>query len=102
MSIMHPLRPGKAARGLLALILLLAGCASVPYQEMSDARQAIDAARRVIDDTPEPRGLVQEAEVELGRAETHLRAREYEAARATAEKAKELAIEARERAEEGD
>lgn len=99
---MHPLRPGKAARGLLALILLLAGCASIPYQEMSDARQAIDAAQRVVEDTPESRGLVQEAEAELGRAEAHLQAREYDAARATAEKAKALAIEARERAEDGD
>lgn len=98
---MHPLRPGKAARGLLALILLLAGCASVPYQEMSDARQAIDEARRVVEDAPEPRRLVNEAEVELGRAEAYLRAGEYDAARVTAEKAKALAIEARERAEDG-
>lgn len=98
---MHPLRPGKAARGLLALILLLAGCASVPYQEMSDARQAIDEARRVVEDAPAPRRLVNAAEAELGRAEAHLRAGEYDAARVTAEKAKALAIEARERAEDG-
>lgn len=102
MSIMHPQRPGKAARGLLAVILLLAGCASVPYQEMSDARQAIDAARHVVADAPQSRTLVQEAERELGRAEAHLRAGEYDAARVTAEKAKTLAIEARERAEDGD
>lgn len=102
MSIMHPLRPGKAAPGLLALFLVLAGCASIPYQEMSDARQAIDAARRVVADAPEPNRFVREAEAELERAEAHLRAGENESARVTAEKAKALAIEARERAEDSE
>jgi len=95
-------RSGKAAAALLALALVLASCASVPYQEMSDARQAIDSARPVVSDEVGPRELVERAQALLNEAEAHLRAHEYDAARATAERAKALAIEAREKAEKAD
>jgi len=104
MSIIDPLRPGKAARGLVPVLTLLAallaGCASVPYQEMSDARQAIESARPVIAGQSEPRAMVEQAEALLDEAEAHLRAGEYGAARRTAEQAKALAIQAREQADE--
>lgn len=96
---MHPSRPGKVARGALLVAFLLAGCASVPYQEMSDARQAIEVARPVVADQPEQRGQVQQARELLERAEQHLHAGEYAAARELAERARDLAIEAREAAE---
>jgi hypothetical protein len=101
MSILHPPRRGKIAPGLvgLALSLLLGACASVPYQEMSDARQAIESARPVVMDHPVPRAQVSEARALLDQAEAHLEAGEYAAARRSAEQARELAIEAREEAE---
>jgi len=95
-------RRGKVAAALLALAFLLAACASVPYQEMSDARQAIDAARAVVSDQAKPRSMMQHAQSLLDEAQTHLRAHEYEAARTMAERAKELAIKAREKAENAD
>ncbi len=84
----------------LAAAVLAVSCASAPIQEMSDARQAIGAARAVIDESAPAtsRHGVQRAVVLLERAEGHLRAGEYAAARENAEAAKSLAIEARERA----
>jgi len=99
---MHPLRPGNVARGLLLVAFLVAGCASVPYQEMSDARQAIDVASPVVADQPDQREKVQMARQLLERAEQHLHAGEYAAARDLAERARDLAIEARESAESPD
>lgn len=96
---MHPLRPGKVARGVLLIVFLLAGCASVPYQEMSDARQAIESAQPVVADQPAQRDRVKQARELLERAEQHLRDGEYGAARTLAERARDLAIEARESAE---
>ncbi|MDZ7748775.1 MAG: DUF4398 domain-containing protein [Halofilum sp. (in: g-proteobacteria)] len=102
MSIKHPSRRAKAAAGLVLLVLLAGGgCASVPYQEMSDARQAIDSAQAVVAGEPGPRAQVAEAQALLERAEAHLRAGEYDAARRTAERARALAIEAREEADSG-
>lgn len=99
MSIMHPPCRGKAAPGLVLLVLLaVGGCASVPYQEMSDARQAIESARPVVAGEPGPEAQVGEARALLDRAEAHLEAGEYAQARTTAERARALAIEARERA----
>ena len=97
---MHPLRRGKAVAGLPALVLLVAaGCASVPYQEMSDARQAIESAQPVVADEPGPRARVDRARELLDRAESHLRVGEYAMARRTAERARAIAIDAREAAE---
>lgn len=96
---MHPPRPGKVARGVLFVAFLLAGCASVPYQEMSDARQAIDAASPIVADQPGERDQVEQARDLLERAEEHLRDGDYAVARTLAEQARDLAIEARESAE---
>lgn len=98
---MHPSRPGKAARGTLLAVLLLAGCAGVPYQEMSDARQAIDAARPVVEEGSDESAQVRRARRLLEQAETHLHDGQYDSARALAQQARDLAIEAREAAEQG-
>lgn len=98
---MHSLRPGKRARGLLLFAILLGGCASAPYQQMSDARQAVEAARPVVADQPDERAQLQEARAMLARAEEHLRAGEYKEARRLAEKARDIAIAARQAAETG-
>ena len=96
---MHPQRSGKVARGLLALPLLVLSCASAPYQQMSDARQAIEAAQPVVSGKTDERGQVERARALLLQAEQHLQAGEYRAARTMAEDAKRLAIEARESVE---
>jgi len=98
---MHSLRPGKRARGFLLFAILLGGCATAPYQEMSDARQAVEAARPVVEDQPEERARLEEAREILDRAEKHLREGEYGQARSLAERARDLAIAAR-RAAEGE
>lgn len=99
---MHPSRPGKVARGTLLAALLLAGCAGIPYQEMSDARQAIDAAQPVVSQGSAEHDQVRRARELLGQAEAHLHEGEYQQARMLARKAHELAISARESAEQGD
>lgn len=96
---MHSLRPGKCARGILLVAFLLGGCAGVPYQQMSDARQAVEAARPVVADQPDERARLQEAQAMLARAEEHLHAGEYAQARRLAEQARDLAIAARRSAE---
>lgn len=96
---MHPQRPGKVARGTLLAALLLAGCAGIPYQEMSDARQAIDAARPVVAEGSGEHEQVLRARALLGQAEMHLQDGEYAQARKLAREARELAISAREAAE---
>jgi len=98
---MHSLRPGKRARGILLFAILLGGCASAPYQQMSDARQAVESARPVVADQPDERAQLQQAREVLSRAEEHLRAGEYDEARRLAEKARDMAIAARRAAEEG-
>ena len=99
---MHPSRPGKAPRVILLVAFLLAGCAGVPYQEMSDARQAVEAARPLVADRPVQREQVQRARTLLQQAEDHLHAGDYAAARRLAEQARDLAIDARESAEQDD
>ena len=101
MNPMHASRREKILASVVVSMLLLSigACASVPYQEMSDARQAIDSARPVVADHPGPSEQVSEARELLKKAEAHLEAGEYTAARKVAEEAKALAIEARENAE---
>ena len=80
--------------GYLAIALcLLAGCATAPVQEMSDARQAISAAVDA--------GADELAPVEIGaarryldQAEEQLKTRSFNSARSDALRAKEKAIEA--------
>lgn len=90
---------------VLAAILVflgLAACSSAPYQEMSDARQALESAQQAVGDMPGPQAQVRRADVLLERARDHLSEREHGEARRLAEQAKTLAIGARERAEQGE
>lgn len=84
-------------RLLLLLTALLAGCALVPAQEMSDARQAIQAAETVgaAERAPRILGLAQAL---LDQAQAELAVADYAAARRSARASKEAAIRAREAA----
>jgi outer membrane murein-binding lipoprotein Lpp len=68
-------------------ILGLAGCSSAPVQEMSDARQAI-AAARVAGATETTSPDFYAAQAAIARAEKHLEAQEYTRARYAAMEAK--------------
>ena len=85
---------GRVCRALLAAVFVLLGaCVSPPVQEMSDARQAIAAAR----DAGAPQLAAEqlgEAEGLLENAERHLEEGIYDLARREAVKAKDLAFEA--------
>jgi hypothetical protein len=68
-------------------IACLLGCAAAPVQEMSDARQAIVAARAAgatVSNSPD----MYAAEAAITRAEQHLQAQEYTRARLEAMQAK--------------
>ena len=81
-------------RLLLCVALLgAAGCAATgpPVQEMSDARQAIAAAREAGAATLDNEAL-RRAELQLGQAEAQLQQRMYWDARRLAVNAKETAI----------
>lgn len=77
---------------VVLLLFLLGGCASAPVQEMSDARQAIYAARSVPSNTTEPSLL--KAETFLRRAEHALHVGNYRDARLNAKLAREQALQA--------
>jgi len=68
-------------------IACLVGCAGAPVQEMSDARQAIVAAR-VAGATEANSPDLYAAEAAITRAEKHLQAQEYTRARLAAMQAK--------------
>jgi|ERR1017187_5240654 outer membrane murein-binding lipoprotein Lpp len=68
-------------------ILCLAGCIGAPVQEMSDARQAI-AAARVAGATENASPDFYAAQAAIARAEKHLEAQEYTSARYAAMEAK--------------
>ena len=68
-------------------IACLAGCSGAPVQEMSDARQAI-AAARVAGATEGTSPDLYAAEAAITRAEKHLEAQEYTRARLAAMEAK--------------
>ena len=68
-------------------VVCLVGCAGAPVQEMSDARQAI-AAARAAGATPATSPDFYAAQAAIGRAETHLQAQEFERARLSALEAK--------------
>ena len=68
-------------------ILGLVGCSSAPVQEMSDARQAINAAR-VAGATENTSPDFYAAQAAIIRAEKHLEAQEYTRARYAAMEAK--------------
>jgi outer membrane murein-binding lipoprotein Lpp len=68
-------------------VVCLGGCAGAPVQEMSDARQAI-AAARAAGATPATSPDFYAAEAAIARAETHLQAQEFTRARLAALEAK--------------
>lgn len=82
-------------RGLILTVLgiVLAGCAGVPAQEMSNARQAIKAARDAGASQVAPQKL-NEAQSLLERAEVNLQQRDYRSARRNAVEARGRATEA--------
>jgi len=71
-------------------VLWLFGCSSAPVQEMSDARQAI-AAARVAGATEASSPDFYAAQAAIARAEKHLQAEEYTRARLAAMEAKQHA-----------
>jgi Domain of unknown function (DUF4398) len=78
---------------VLLLSIGIAACASAPVQEMSNARQAIKAARDAGAEKMAPQTL-SEAEALLHRAEGSLQRREYREARREAVAARSKAAEA--------
>jgi PBP1b-binding outer membrane lipoprotein LpoB len=78
---------------ITAAALLAAGCESMPVQEMSDARQAIMAAREAGAEEHAAEVLL-EAEESLQSAEKYLNSRNYGVARREAIEAKTKAIDA--------
>jgi uncharacterized membrane protein len=85
---------------LFALLaaMQLAGCAGVPVQEMSNARQAVQAAQKAGGAKYAPETMA-EAEKLLASAKANLKKGEYRPARDEAELARDKAMEARRQAE---
>lgn len=85
-------------RNLLLLLCtttaLVTACATAPVQEMSNARQALDAAKSAGADQHAPT-TYQQAETLLKKAEQDLAAHEYSSARDNADAARDAAIKAR-------
>ncbi len=79
---------------LLATSLGLAACAGAPVQEMSNARQAIKAAREAASESVVAPPSLIEAEALLNRAEDSLQRRAYKQARREAIAARGKAAEA--------
>lgn len=78
---------------IVALLALAAGCETMPVQEMSDARQAIMAARDA-GASEHASDQLRAAESSLQSAEKHLSSRNYAVARREAVEAKSQAIDA--------
>jgi hypothetical protein len=76
---------------LAVSVIVVVGCATIPTQEMSDARQAIQAAREVQAEYYAP-GSLAIAEQNLTQAERHLEEKAYEQARLVAVLAKRQAL----------
>jgi len=98
---MQPIR--RIARPFLLAALLVApfvaGCAGMPLQEMSDARQAIRAAERAGAEKHAPQ-LLDEARSLVESARQSMHKGDYREARDDAELARSKAMEARRLAEE--
>ena len=75
---------------ILLLMLVVAGCASAPIQEMSDARQAIAAA----EDAEAASAPLTDAQRLLSEAEAQIRSGLWGMARANAIRARDLAVNA--------
>lgn len=83
----------KAGLAMFVAMAVLAGCASAPVQEMSDARQAIHAAEEAGAATLAPDAL-RDAKRLLTSAERKLQREAYTAARQDAREARRRAAEA--------
>lgn len=81
----------------ILLAVIMSACGGLPVQEMSDARQALQAAAEV-GAKEKADTLYAEADQLLEQAETALNGGEYKKARELAEMAKEKAILARKQA----
>ena len=79
------------------LLLLMSGCVVIPAQEMSDARQALQAAETAGAPDKAPGAYAAAVEL-LSLADQYLEKGEYDKARAYAEQAKQAALQARHRA----
>lgn len=79
--------------GILTLLVttIVVGCTTIPTQEMSDARQAIQAARKAQAEYYAP-GSLAIAEQNLTQAERHLEEKAFEQARLVAVLAKRQAL----------
>lgn len=88
---------GRFLFALLPLLVLGACAVLPPAQEMSDARQALEAARQVEAATYAPQQL-RSAEDSMELATSKLNQNDYEEARMAARVAKALAIKARDAA----
>lgn len=82
----------------LALALFLTACAGMPVQEMSNARQAVDAARKAGAESSAPKEL-ESAETLLQEAEKALEDGDYGKARASARAARDKAVSAQDKAQ---
>lgn len=80
------------------LLVLVAACGSAPVQEMSEARQAIDAARGAGAERSAPESY-RKAEALLKSAEDMLNQHHFRKARESAAQARDEAIRAREAAQ---
>jgi len=77
----------------ILLLMLLIGCVAAPVQEMSDARQAIQAAKEA-GASPDSQSNLDKAESLLKEAEAALESGEYGIAKDTATEARNAAIKA--------
>ena len=77
---------------------MLSGCASAPIQEMSDARQSLQAAQAAGAGTHAP-AVMQQAQKDLAAAEHSLARHAYDSAKSEATTAKQAAVTARSVAE---
>ncbi|MGA7802268.1 MAG: hypothetical protein WCC36_15835 [Gammaproteobacteria bacterium] len=86
------MKPVRVLR-ILLLCGIIAGCAAAPVQEMSDARQAIEAAREGGAEQ-HARQTLSHAHALLDQAQHQLELKHYSAARERALRAKQQAIDA--------
>jgi hypothetical protein len=82
---------------LVLMVLLLAACTGMPVQEMSNARQAVEAARKAGADTRATKDL-ESAELLLKDAEKALEDGDYSLAKDNAKAARDQAMTAQDKA----
>lgn len=100
MSLLKPVRTNWLVL-LIATwaITVLSGCAALPIQAISDARQAIDAATQAGGDLKAAQQM-QEARGAMAQAEAALKNVQYKQARLLAQQARAKAIEAQRASEQ--